>query len=316
MPNPSARRNRTARSSASRVRTIPELIATVANRASRRSLIRHRPLILRQHQGQHRFRDRRHPPAAAVAAVTVQIPSQGIESFNPMIPTQTLPPMNPNRRAWWRRMWSLASSPAVVFLVLTVPMRTPAAEEQTFASPQDAVNALVVAATNHDTNALHSIFGPAGHDLISPDACPGHRGIQNVRPTSDGKDAVDRQFGYQRHAGNWHERLAVSHSAGQTGRPMVLRYRRRKAGGPRPPHRPGRIGRDQCLQRVCGGAARICQRGSPGGRSACLRAVPAQHARYARRSFLAGETGRGVESPGTAGRAGSRGRLSSRRPKC
>jgi hypothetical protein len=42
-------------------------------------------------------------------------------------------------------------------------------DEQTFASSQDAVNALMVAATNHDTNALHSIFGPAGHELISPD---------------------------------------------------------------------------------------------------------------------------------------------------
>jgi hypothetical protein len=28
---------------------------------------------------------------------------------------------------------------------------------------------LVAAATNHDTNALHLIFGPAGHELISPD---------------------------------------------------------------------------------------------------------------------------------------------------
>ena len=45
-----------------------------------------------------------------------------------------------------------------------------AVEEQTFASPQDAVNALVTAARNHDTNALHAIFGPAGHGLISPDA--------------------------------------------------------------------------------------------------------------------------------------------------
>jgi len=38
-----------------------------------------------------------------------------------------------------------------------------------FSSPNAAVNALVAAATNHDTNALHLIFGPVGHELISPD---------------------------------------------------------------------------------------------------------------------------------------------------
>jgi hypothetical protein len=42
-------------------------------------------------------------------------------------------------------------------------------EEQTFNSPNEAVNALVAAAQNNDTNAIHLIFGPAGHELISPD---------------------------------------------------------------------------------------------------------------------------------------------------
>ena len=44
-----------------------------------------------------------------------------------------------------------------------------AADEQTFTSPQTAVNALVMAATNHDTNVLHLIFGATGKQLISPD---------------------------------------------------------------------------------------------------------------------------------------------------
>jgi len=52
---------------------------------------------------------------------------------------------------------------------LTLPVRASAADEQTFNSPPEAVNALVTAATIHDTNALHLIFGPAGHELISPD---------------------------------------------------------------------------------------------------------------------------------------------------
>ena len=86
-----------------------------------------------------------------------------------MISTPTLPLMKPNRLSWLRRIWSLASGPGLVLLALTLPVRAPAAGEQTFAAPQEAVNALVAAATNHDTNVLHSIFGPAGHELISPD---------------------------------------------------------------------------------------------------------------------------------------------------
>jgi hypothetical protein len=50
------------------------------------------------------------------------------------------------------------------------PGRALAADEQTFGSPDEAVSALVTAATNHDTNALHAMFGPEGHKLVSPDA--------------------------------------------------------------------------------------------------------------------------------------------------
>jgi hypothetical protein len=45
-----------------------------------------------------------------------------------------------------------------------------AADGEGFASIQDAVNALVNAAENDDTNAMHTIFGPEGRQLVSPDA--------------------------------------------------------------------------------------------------------------------------------------------------
>jgi hypothetical protein len=45
-----------------------------------------------------------------------------------------------------------------------------AADGQSFGSPQDAVNALVTAAENDDTNALHTIFGSESQQLVSPDA--------------------------------------------------------------------------------------------------------------------------------------------------
>jgi hypothetical protein len=110
--------------------------------------------------------------------VTVQIPSQSIEPFNPMILTQTLPPVKLNRLSWLRRTWSRAAGPGLALLALTLPVRVPAADEQTFASPQEAVNALVAAAKNDDTNALHAIFGPVGHDLVSPDVVQATAGFK------------------------------------------------------------------------------------------------------------------------------------------
>ena len=119
-----------------------------------------------------------------VAAVaTVQIPSRGVNSFNQMIANKTLPLMKPNRFSWLRWILSLASGTGLALLALTLPLRAPAADEQTFATPQKAVKALVTAAQNHDTNAIHLIFGPEGHALISPDV---------VQATEDYKMFVQR----------------------------------------------------------------------------------------------------------------------------
>jgi hypothetical protein len=86
-----------------------------------------------------------------------------------MIFNNTLP-MKTNPLTGWRRILSLASGLGLTCLTLTLPVRAPAADEQTFATPQEAIKALVAAARNNDTNAIRLIFGPAGHELISPDA--------------------------------------------------------------------------------------------------------------------------------------------------
>jgi hypothetical protein len=66
---------------------------------------------------------------------------------------------------WWHRALL-----AALGLGLALPVCAAAAEdEQTFNSPNDAVSALVTAAQNNDTNAIHQIFGPEGHELLSPD---------------------------------------------------------------------------------------------------------------------------------------------------
>ena len=75
-------------------------------------------------------------------------------------------------------MKSCNSSPArritTIVLVLAsllcvLPWRLLAAGEQRFSSPQTAVDALKAAAEARDTNALHAIFGSAGHALVSAD---------------------------------------------------------------------------------------------------------------------------------------------------
>lgn len=55
-------------------------------------------------------------------------------------------------------------------LLLAGPLRSAAAGEEAFPSPDAALNALVAAAASRDTNTLHAIFGPEGHQLVSPDA--------------------------------------------------------------------------------------------------------------------------------------------------
>jgi len=67
-----------------------------------------------------------------------------------------------------RQTWLVALGLGVV--VFAWPARASAIDEQTFDSPDDAVNALVAAAKNDDTNSLHAIFGPELQDLLSPDA--------------------------------------------------------------------------------------------------------------------------------------------------
>jgi Protein of unknown function (DUF2950) len=75
-----------------------------------------------------------------------------------------LPPMKMNLHLCWRQVWLMALA-----LGLALPVCVFAADEQTFASPDAAVSALVAAAMDHDTNALDLIFGPTGKELVSPD---------------------------------------------------------------------------------------------------------------------------------------------------
>ena len=96
---------------------------------------------------------------------------------------------------------SILSALAVITFALSQPVR--AADGQAFASPQGAVNALLIAAQNHDTNAMHAIFGPAGQQLVSPDAVQAaesyglfvQRLTQRVQLTTNSDDRITLQIG-------------------------------------------------------------------------------------------------------------------------
>jgi hypothetical protein len=107
------------------------------------------------------------------AAATVQTPKRKIETFNQMIFTKTLTLIKPAGLSWLHRMRLLVSG----LFLLTLTARVPAADEQMFASPDVAVNTLVAAATNDDTNAMHSIFGAEGQALVSPDVVQATEGF-------------------------------------------------------------------------------------------------------------------------------------------
>jgi hypothetical protein len=84
-----------------------------------------------------------------------------------MIFTKQISPMKPKTFSLQRG--TFAAALFLALLVSALPGRLLAADEQMFGSPDEAVKALLAAASNHDTNALHAIFGPEGHQLVSPD---------------------------------------------------------------------------------------------------------------------------------------------------
>lgn len=64
---------------------------------------------------------------------------------------------------------SIGLSLLAVGIILILPPHLLGQVERRFDSPDQAVSALKQAITAHDTNALHLIFGPAGHELVSAD---------------------------------------------------------------------------------------------------------------------------------------------------
>ena len=64
------------------------------------------------------------------------------------------------------------------FLVCILPAR--AAQEQRFATPEDAIKAFTTAAETKDTNALEFIFGPGMRELVSADPVQASNGLAHL----------------------------------------------------------------------------------------------------------------------------------------
>ena len=78
-------------------------------------------------------------------------------------------PMKPTNFFIARQSGNSLLGLALAALLLAFPVRLIAEGEQQFDSPEAALAALTSAAKDRDTNAVRAIFGPVGHELVSPD---------------------------------------------------------------------------------------------------------------------------------------------------
>ena len=71
------------------------------------------------------------------------------------------------RDSWFKRCGALLMAAALIALVLSGPSLAATVKQRTFASPEEAVKALVEALKSKDAKALEAIFGPGSKDLVS-----------------------------------------------------------------------------------------------------------------------------------------------------
>jgi hypothetical protein len=93
---------------------------------------------------------------------------------------------------------------ALLLTAFVVPSSLLAAQEERFASSDDAVKALTAAADNKDTNAFNTIFGPAARNLISADPVQASNALakfsrrisEKVTPVPASDSKVELNIGY------------------------------------------------------------------------------------------------------------------------
>jgi hypothetical protein len=71
------------------------------------------------------------------------------------------------RDSWFKRCGALLMAAAFIALVISGQSLAATVKQRTFASPEEAVKALVEALKSKDAKALEAIFGPGSKDLVS-----------------------------------------------------------------------------------------------------------------------------------------------------
>jgi hypothetical protein len=71
------------------------------------------------------------------------------------------------RDSWFKRCGAFVMAAALIALVISGPSQAATGKQRTFASPEEAVKALVEALKSKDAKALEAIFGPGSKDLVS-----------------------------------------------------------------------------------------------------------------------------------------------------
>jgi hypothetical protein len=111
-----------------------------------------------------------------VAADVVAVAAAGAaDELKPDIPNLFMPDMKTSSMSFpmsslKRFLHFTATRNLILALVLSAPIAVRAADiGKTFATPEEAVAALVAAASTQDTNAFRVIFGPVGVEIENPD---------------------------------------------------------------------------------------------------------------------------------------------------
>ena len=171
--------------------------------------------------------------------------------------------------------------------------------ERTYATPEEAVTALVAAAERFDVSELKAILGPEGEPLVASADTVADR---NVAVAFAAEAHVQQRLEYD--SARTSAVLTVGAEAWPMPIPIVAQggrwYFDAAAGSGRasaPAHRPERTGRDHGVPRIRRGGTRVRERASRRGARQPVRAAGPQHAREAGRPRVASR-GRDLGGPG------------------
>ena len=190
----------------------------------------------------------------------------------------------------------------------------PSRRTRTFATPEDAVRALIDAVKAGTLDDLLAIFGPDGQELVARPIRRPRAGIARSSPSPSPRVAAGRSGDRPQDARRRQRGLAVPGSAREERERLAIRHRRGKGRSARPPDRTQRAGGDRDLPDLCRARSsstrsRDTTESPPGLYATTL----PQRSGQAERPVLAGRAGSAAQPARRSGGAGGGGRPAARR---